>query len=451
MPNINAVEVRVEVALLSFSYCCEDSRADQQLTWEDRATVPQYTLQMPITGNAWAVGVLFLIHITVVAFVIGIAMVAPVAELVGMRQGREWWEQLAHKAAADVEHIFAWGATFAAFGLVAIWGLYPRLWGYLVSLFFFQIIIIAGLLWFVMTATAYLYYLTWERLRRHKIWHNLIGWTFVLFTMLFINTITNLSSYQLTPAGGRDSLLAAAVNPSYIAEFPHRHIGNLSYGTILLAAYTGGWFLLFRGKPVVERERAFRDWLQDTLLLIGLSVTVLQPISGWFYVSQILRASPGAWARMMPGPNGWMFQIQIGLVGAVFFLGSLYMHFGLRRGEPGRWSQRWMKCSLWVLPLFIGLAVLPHSVPLGTMRPWKYLALAGYILTTVINLVLYFRARRSFVWAEARPRSQMTLAALGVVLVALFAIMGVIRESARGTDPIYNIMPSEQSQEILRP
>ncbi len=379
-------------------------------------------------------------------------MVAPVAELLGMRASGGRWEKLAHQLAESVGKLFAWGATWAALALVLIWGLYPRVWGYLTSLFFVETIIIAGLLWFVMTISAYVYYLSWDRLHGHKLLHNAFGWIFVIFTMLFINTIIVWDSYQLTPAGGPTDLLAAAINPSYTAEFPHRHIGNLSYGPLIVAAYVGIWSLLFSGgRRFDEQEWAYHDWLGDVMLLIGLAVILLQPIAGWFYVNQIFVASPGAWALMMVGPQGWLFRMMLGLLGGVIFLGNLYMLLGMQRGAPRPAAMTWMRISLVLLALATGLAVLPKDVPLGTMNPWKYIAMAVYVSITLINLVIYCRARSTFTWGGASRRRWAVLALMGGLIMALFVTMGTIRESARSPYLIYNQMGPDQAQELLRP
>jgi len=415
-------------------------------------TVPEFTFSVPVFGNRWAIGVAFSLHILVVAFVIGTAMVAPVAELLGMRRGGERWEKLARQISESVEKLFSWGATWAAFALVLIWGLYPRLWGYLASLFLVQTIIIAGLLWFVMTAAAYAYHLSWERLRSHRLLHNAIGWIFVLSTMLFINTIIVWDTQQLTPAGGPADLLSAAINPSYTAESPHRHIGNLSYGPLVVAAYVGMWSLLFWGRGQFgDEEWSYHQWLADVMLLLGLGVLLLQPIAGWFYVNQIFVASPGAWAQMMVGPSGWKFRMMIGLLGGVFFFGNLYMLLGMGRGTPSTAAIRWMRLSLVLLAMAIGLAVLPKDVPLGTMNPWKYVALATYMLVTIINLAIYLPSRRAFVWIRQSRLTWITLAFIGALIMALFITMGSIRETARAPYLIYRQMGPEQSQELIRP
>ncbi len=408
---------------------------------------PDFTLNVPVVGNTWTVGIAFQFHLVIVAFIMGIAILAPVAEFLGLRrQGVQQWERLARDLAAFIAKLFAFGATWAVFGLVALFGLYPRLFGVLTGIFFWPLVVVGGI-WFIMSVSSYGYYYSWDRLADRRGLHMAIGWTFALSTFIFISLIIFLSSYQLTPANP-DILLAAALNPSWPTEAAHRHVGNLSYAGVLLAAYAGVRFLYFGGE---ENDRAYLDWLGHTALLIGVGLALLQPIGGWFYVNQIKTASFGAWVRMMPGENGWMFQIQIGLLGTAFLLGNLYMALAMERGNPSPPARLWVRYSLAILGLLIGLAVLPGNAPLGAMNPWKYVALAAFILSSVINLVIYLRSNRNPTWGRIGRGSQRALVGLGIVLVALMVIMGIIRESARGPYLIYDRMPPAQSQEIERP
>ena len=422
------------------------------IRWEEHDTVPDFTVTFPAIGNRWLVGIAFLVHITTVAFIIGIAMVAPVAEILGRRPGGERWLQLAHQISTVIERLFAWGATWAALALVAIWGLYPRLWGYLTSLYFIQVLIIAGLLWFLMAITAYVYYSTWEPLHGRWLLHNAIGWPFTISSMAFITLIVMFSAQLLTPVGSPNDLLAAAFNPGYIAEEIHRQVGNLSYGALLLGALLAASLLVFSGRLALE-QHVYRRWVIGSVVVLGLIVTLLQPLTGWYYVLQVQAISYGAWELMMAGANGWMFLIQIGLLGAAFFLGSLYLALGVPTADernPG-WEPTWLRWSLLPLGLALLLAVVPKEFPLGLMRPWKYLALGTYLVVTIANLLVYRRARRRAGPVPGGWHRPAVAAALGIVLVTLFIMMGIIRESARGPWLIYEKMPPQQAQELLRP
>ncbi len=410
--------------------------------------MPEITLNIPIVGNRWPVGLAFQLHIVIVAFIMGIAILAPIAEWRGLRPGGEHWEMLARDLSQTIGRLFAFGATWAVFALVLIFGLYPRLFGVLTGIFFWPLVVVGGI-WFVMTVSAYLYYATWERLGRRRGLHLAIGATFATSAFVFITLITELSSFQLTPSDP-SRLLTAALNPSWPTEIVHRHIGNVSYAGLLLAGYAGVRALF----PPLGRglDLAHYDWLGDVALIVGISLALLQPLGGWFYTRQVQLASPGAYERMMIGENAWMFLAQAFFLDAVLFLGNVYLSLSVRRrGKPDRKSASWMEKSLWVIAILALLLIVPKELPLGQMMPWKYISLAGLVALTAVNLGLYLRERRCFHWGTGGRGLQLALALIGVSIVALMVTMGVIRSSARGGYPIYGQMAPGEAQQIESP
>ncbi len=407
---------------------------------------PGFSLQMPVLGNTWALGAVFQLHLVIVAFIIGIAIVAPVAEYLGTRPGGENWDWLARLLSATVIRFFAFGATWAVFALVLLFGLYPRLFGVLSSVFFWPLLFVAAI-WFVMSVSAYLYSETWSRLAGRKGWHIAIGAVFAIFTFAFITIITGLSSFQLTPppAGGGGPPYA---NATWLPETVHRHVGNLSYAGLVLAGYSALRVLTSRPDSL---QRARYDWAGHLGLVMGVGFGLVQPIAGWFYASQTQTGAPEAYQRMMIGENAWMFLVQTFLLGALLFLGNLYFSRAIHRGQPGARAAVWTGRSLWLIALLALLAIIPKEWPLGQMTPWKYLSLAGLALLSVANLAIYLRNRHTFVWGRAGRDSQAALVALGIVAVALMVTMGVIRESARGSDLIYKRLGPGQSQDIQAP
>ncbi len=399
---------------------------------------------MPVVGNTWAVGLAFQTHLVFVAFVIGIAILAPAAEMVGMRPGAGYWARLAHDLASTIVKLFSFGATWAVLGLVLLFGLYPRLFGTLTSIFFGPLIVVA-VVWFVMTVSAYAYYYTWDRLEARPGLHIAIGWLFAAATIFFIALITTLSSYQLTPTEPT-SLGAAMLNPSWPTEIAHRDLGNLSYAGIILAGYAGSRSLFFRRSDVADR--AYYDWLGHTGLLLGAGLVLLQPFLGWLYAHQIQVASPDAFGRMMQGDNSWMFLVQQFFFGLVLLLGNLYLALAVRRSERRVQGRSWMTSSLWLIGVLALLAIVPKEWPLGQMTPWKYISLGGGILLTLINLVLYLRSRGGFTWGRSGTGAQAALAATALSLVLLLITMGTIRESARGSDLIYHRVGSGQAEQL---
>lgn len=395
------------------------------------------------------VGLAFQVHLIIVAFVMGIAILAPIAEWLGLRPGWERWEWIAHGLSSAVIRLFAFGATWAVFALVLIFALYPRLFGVLTGVFFWPLVVVAGL-WFVMSISAYLYAETWTWLgaRQRKGWHIALGCVFAGSTFAFVSIITFLSSFQLTPSDPT-GWLSAALNASWPTEVLHRHVGNLSYGALLVACYAGARIVLPIRRNGIDVARY--DWLADTALLLGLGLALLQPIGGWFYARQVQLASPGAYDLMMIGANAWMWLVQGFFFGAVLFLGNLYILSAVRRGRPERSSVAWMRRSLLAVGILALLLIVPKEWPLGQMMPWKYISLAGLVLFSALSLVLYLRARPSFVWGSGGRLPALTLAAAGIALVALMVTMGVIREGARGGDLIYGRMGRDQVQQIESP
>ncbi len=408
---------------------------------------PELNLQVPILGNTWAVGAVFQLHIVIVAFIIGIATIAPLAEMMGLQAGENAarWDWLARWLGATIIRFFAFGATWAVFALVLLFGLYPRLFGVLTARFFWPLLLVGGI-WFVMTISAYLYAEAWDRVGKGL--HITIGWVFVAFTFLFISLIAGLSSYQLTPVEATGGTMAL-LNPSWLAEIIHRHIGNLSYAGLILAAYAG-LRVLTSGQDTENRARY--DWAGHLGLLIGAGLVLLQPVVGWFYTRQVQVASYDAYYRMMIGENSWMFRIQTLLVGVGLFLANYYLMTTLSRMEgSGQRSAQGRRPFLWLVAILALLAIVPKEWPLGQMMPWKYIALVGLVIVTAFNLAIYLRNMPAFVWGKVGAGPQVALIALGVGIVALMITMGVIRESARGGDLIYKRLGPGQAQELQLP
>lgn len=401
----------------------------------------EFVLEVPVIGNRWAVGLAFQLHLVMVAAIMGAAVIAPAAEIVGWRRADPRCDRLAHGISRVTVRFFAFAATWAVVGIVLLVGLYPTLVGVLVGIFFWPLVVVAAT-WVAMTFTAYYYYYTWDRLRERRRLHNAIGWGFAASALLFISLITMLSSFQLTPTQATP-LSAAILNPTWLPEVFHRHVGNLSYAGLVIAGVAGVCYLSTHS----WEDKVFYDWLGHVGLLVGLGFLLLQPIGGWVYAWQIERGAPTAFARIMVGEASWLFILQSFLLAGVFVVGSFYLwQAAAGRGTLDDDSARWMKRATWLGLALGALLVIPKELPLGAMTPWKYLALAGLVATSGHNLYRYLRASSTFVWGRAGSASHLALAAVAVLAVAVLVVMGVIRSTARGDDLIYERLPREQAQ-----
>ncbi|MHB1134024.1 MAG: cytochrome ubiquinol oxidase subunit I [Chloroflexota bacterium] len=400
--------------------------------------MPEFTLEVPVLGNRWAVGLTFQVHLVMVAAIMGGAVVAPLAEIVGLRRADPRWERLAHDITSAMVRFFSFAATWAVVALLLLVALYPALMGALFSVFLWPLILVA-VAWLFMTVGAYSYYYSWERLRQRRALHVAFGLMFAISAFIFIDLITLLSSFQLTPVEPT-SLLAVALGSSWPTEVLHRHVGNLSYFGFI-AAGTAGVAALFGRRA---ENRAYYDWLGHLGLLLGLSFGLLQPLLGYFYAN---RMGPEALDRAMRGEVSGLFWLQSALLGLVFLLGNLYMgSAATSRGQPGARAAAWLRWSTLAVLLLALLLIVPRGWPLGNMSPWKYLALAGLVGVSGVTLVVYLLQSRRFVWGRAGRFSHLSLLGLAGAIVALLVTMGVIREAARGADLITDRLPDTQAQ-----
>ena len=379
-----------------------------------------------------------------VAAIAGGAILAPAAEMIGARRNSVNLERLAHGISSFTVRFFAFAATWAVLALVLLVGLYPAMLSTLLQVFFWPLVAVVAT-WLLMTASAYYYYYSWKRLGAGQGRHAAVGWAFALSAVAFIGLITLLSSFQLTPTQ-RAPLVAAILNPTWLTELTHRLVGNFSYVGFVIAGIAGVRMLWSPG----DKDRAYFDWLGNFGLLLGVGVLLLQPIVGWFYASQIQAGSPDAYTRVMVGQYSWLFLVQSFFLAVAFLLGNIYLtQTANARAKLGAGARAWMRWATVAIALLGVLLVIPQQFPLGTMSPWKYLGLAGFLVFGGTTLFLYLRAMPTFTWGNARAGSQWALVAAAVVAILLFTTMGVIRTTARGGEPIVGPLGGGANQQLV--
>jgi len=84
--------------------------------------------------------------------------------------------------------------------------------------------------------------------------------------------------------------------------------------------------------------------------------------------------------------------------------------------------------------------------PLGSMIPWKVLALMFYTLIAIAAVVWYLRGLPGVVWGSARRGEQRILMLMGVLTMLMIVTMGFIRENSRGPFLISGEMTIEGQQ-----
>jgi hypothetical protein len=198
-------------------------------------------------------------------------------------------------------------------------------------------------------------------------------------------------------------------------------------------------------------------------------MTLLQPVIGYSYAKEIQLHSYGSWYKMMFGTLSPVFLWQITLLGIMFLTATIYFARRLRTDEA-RGSGILKVLSVGML-LTVLLAAQPYHLsltydsvaaaglnrpfwegglidPLGSMIPWKVLALMFYTLIAIAAVVWYLRGLPGVVWGTARRGEQRILMLMTVFTMLMMVTMGFIRENSRGPFLISGEMTIQGQQDV---
>lgn len=434
--------------------------------------------------NGYTIGIVMQFHILLVAFIMGTAVIMAVSGSMPASRQSKPWERFTKTFAWFLAQTYSFGATLAVFGLVLMFGLYPRLMAIMASLFFAPLLAIFAV-WIIMTVTIVAYAYLWSRRAAHRALHQSLIYIYALAETAFMVLISMWTSYMLTP-NGRDAV-QAAFNATWGPEIFHRIIGNISYAGFLLAAW-GGWRAFRKRKRGSSLDKAYYHWVAHFGFLWGIGFEMLQPLVGYFYVLRIQAGNYTTYYRMMLGDKSWAWLLQMALVGLTFVLSDLYMWLSIRRGiierqgvqaltamrvEAGvgapaaeelrtystmkhvmqlgrregqptsreQWNRRYCNTALWALGILAVLGIIPESVPVLGSMVTKYICLIGFVVFTLLTLYIYWRQSKKWTWGNMGWGAQWTLVSLGVVLMLLMIVMGGIRYSNPQTNVINGTLP----------
>ncbi|HEY7125185.1 MAG TPA: hypothetical protein VH540_14630 [Ktedonobacterales bacterium] len=434
--------------------------------------------------NGYTIGIVMQFHILVVAFIMGTAIIMAVSGSVPQHRQSKSLERFTKTFAWFLVQIYSFGATLAVFGLVLLFGLYPRLMAIMASLFFAPLLGIFAV-WILMTVSLIAYAYLWPKRATHRRLHQSLIYVYALAETIFIILISMWTSYMLTP-NGRDAV-QAAFNATWGPELFHRIIGNISFAGFLLAGW-GGWRAFRKRKRGSSLDRAYYHWVAHFAFLWGILFEMLQPLVGYLYVMQIQAGNPTTFQRMMLGDKSWAWLLQMALVGATFVLSDLYMWLSIRRGAVERQGvralseirvgagagavsaddlrstgtlaqvmslgraegqatprehqvQRYSTYALVMLVVLAVLGIIPSSVPVLGSMVTKYISLIGFVVFTLFTLWYYWHQSRQWTWGNMSKGAQWTLITLAFVLMLLMIVMGGIRYSNPQTNVINGTMP----------
>jgi cytochrome bd-type quinol oxidase subunit 1 len=397
-------------------------------------------VQFPVLGAVWWIGFVFLVHIVIAAWSMGIVLLAPTYELIGQLTGDPRWDRYARGIASNNLRLFSFGAVFGSFAVFSLVGLYPRLFTTLITIFFIPMLY-AFASWFVTIAALIVYVYRWNAWAGRKWRHIGTGYVGGIVEQSFLFFIVGLDSYLLTP--GKGIGFGSFFNPSFWPELLHRFVGNLSWASFLVATV----MIALMALRWESRDAAYYRWAAMVSVLVGFTFLIPQAVLGAVYVETIKLASPGAFRFSFSGSMAWMWIVQQALFGIVLLGTNVY--FWQTRHRPGMTSPLLTGATLFCSVLsLLPSALYPHSVF------WlRYVFLGLSVLLTLAHLVAWrpwLRAPRP----DLDRLGRWTVGTAGITAVLLFLLMGVIRETTRGAGSQYTVYGRQtqgQSQDMFYP
>ena len=410
-------------------------------------------------GYSAAIGIVAVTHIILAGLISAAGQLGPFAEWIGYLRRRPDYDRLARALGKFVVYYFAISSAvafvFITVLLTALWG---HFWTVMSRVTFWPLVLeLFAFLFEVMF--AYLWYYSWDALRDWKGLHMALGGLLVLADFLQVLMINVVASYMATPAPAGD-LFRVILNPTFYPLQVHRIVGNLAYVGFGSGAVAGILYLRSRDPS----RRAFLDWAGSFGMLVGMVMTLLQPVVGYSYAKQLQLHSYRSWYKMMFGSLSTVFLWQMALLGIIFLLGVIYFSRRLRRDRARGGGI--LKATAVAMVLTTLFAALPYHLafdyrqveaagmarpfwdgglinPLGAMIPWKVSALIVYTLLAIGAVLWYLRGLPQVRWGNAGRGEQYLLVASAILTAVMIATMGYIRENGRGPDLIYGQMSIE--------
>ena len=421
--------------------------------------MPISNLQIAGIGKNVVIPLLVMPHVLISTFLIGIAIIGPIAEYMGVLTKRPHYDRFARNSAKFQLLLFASGSALAFMFLFALISLFPVFWSFMQNTFFW--VLLAEAFMFVgEVVVVYAWYYTWDIMAYRKNLHIIIGLMTGLFGLAQMTFINVVASYMLTPTAAPATNVGwTFFNPTYMPLEMHRFVGNISYAGFLIAGWGAYRYLRSTG----EDDRRYYDWMGHWGIAWGFGFLILQPIIGYDYMKEIRAHNPQAFQYLMMGDKTFLFNLLMiellvmSVCSAAYFLYKIKFAVKpmprLRRTSAAALGTLAVLGLLDVIPadwylvpqigLVFGKKVDPNinlgqapPIPLGAMYPWKFAGLIGLMLVGVFALALYMKAaNQGFHWGRVSRASQYLLLTLSVTVTLTMMTMGYARETARRAGP----------------
>lgn len=402
--------------------------------------------EFPLLGSRDIVWVVAQLHLLFAGFVLGVPIFAWICELVGVLTRDFRYDWLAKEFTKLLIAAFGTTATFGSVLLFLLIALYPAFFNYLTGIFYPTYFVYAGL-FFVETASLYLYWYGWDAMAHRKGLHLFIGFLLNLSGTLLMMTANAWATFQASPvvlsesAGVWAKAWQAVANFTWMPLNVHRFIANVVLGGFICGAYAA--FRYLGATTAEERERY--DWMGYVGNFVGIFAMLPLPFAGCWLTREVYMYNQQMGITLMGGFLAWLFILQAILIGALFLGTNYYFWLGLSyRTEGAERYRKYIFAMLLTLAVCFGVWMTPHSLVAsmeetvkmgGTHHPLlgvlglmsaKMTAANIMILVTFISFLLYWRANlvETVRWARVGRIAQVLLFTVTIVYIVWLGVYG---------------------------
>ena len=388
-------------------------------------------------------------HLFLAAFVLAVPLFAIATEFMSVVTGDDRYDSMAREFMKITMAAYSLTALVGGGLLLSLLVFYPHLMGYMVKVFRGQMLIYA-MLFGLESITLYVYFYSWDALRRgnRKWYHMSIGLLLntVGLTLMFIANAW--VSFMMSPAGVdptgavTGTVWEATRNPLWNPLNLHRFLANIAYGGAIVGGYAAYMFLAEKD----PEKKAHYDWMGYTSNFIAILGFIPLPFAGYWLMAEIYAYSQQMGITAMGGILAWLFIIQAVLIGTIMLAANYYLWSGLMRTDRGAQYAKYVKYIavvvvggflVWLTPHTLiltaneiqNLGGTHHKIlgPLGIM-PAKNTAVNLMLVMTFLSFQLFYRSSRipTVSWAKSGNMVVVALYVVGIANIVSAGIYGYI-------------------------
>jgi cytochrome d ubiquinol oxidase subunit I len=441
--------------------------ADQLASADYNQTLPIQTVDLSSSGRSIFIAFVMLSHVIYANLHLGGAWVAAGTESIFLRTRKERYNRLARSITLFNVILFSAGATFAIGGVLFFISLFPVFAAEAFHIYWWPLLaeaITFGLEIFFL----YTYWFSWGKISNG--WHQFLGYAYAFDVFLQTLLINTLASGMLTPGASTiawgdtglltmslQSLLAWWFNATtWILQF-HRLAAAVSFFGFLLAMLAMLHYLDRKD----QASKTYWDLVGSYGLSWGLLGLIFQPVLGIIYMYTILKNNSQAFSMIMLGNRAWEMILMVGLLSTLFIVVLAYYYDRKEQifsmPENAR-LHKLFRAFIVIAAVSAFFLVQPFTMSFG-VNPLGYMSyklVALFILITIgaialgVDLVM-LREQPQVQWGNLSDASRSFLSLAGLLGIAIVAVMGYVRESARSPFTISQIIPVPGGQAYPTP